>query len=127
MQQYAKCYTPNVRNTLRSFRIKKLFVLPIVILAVLVLAACGGSAPAQGWSAGTVKDGTLFFGVSTPKVFAVDAANGTIKWQYLGEKDKPLVSVDSTAYRRKWQGLFRRGRRNFLCARFHNGFFETAI
>lgn len=79
---------------LRCF-IKQLSVLLIAILAVIFLAACGGT-PAVGWSSATVDNGTVYFGATTPKVYALDATSGVKKWEYAGEQNKPLVAVYST-------------------------------
>jgi len=91
--RYAICAS---RYALRSFRIKPLFLFIIAVFSLLTLAACGGTAPAQGWSSVTLDNGLLYFGSTLPKVFALDSATGTVKWEYKGETDKPLQSVYGT-------------------------------
>jgi outer membrane protein assembly factor BamB len=49
-----------------------------------------------GWSSATLDNGSLYFGATTAKVYALDAATGVKKWEYAGQADKPLQSVYST-------------------------------
>src|SRR6266496_769541 len=57
-----------------EFSIKPLFIFIIAVFSLFTLAACGGSAPAQGWSSATLDNGSLYFGSTLPKVYALDAA-----------------------------------------------------
>lgn len=78
---------------LRRIRIKKLFWLFASLFSLVVVTACAGGTPTQGWSSATLADGTVYFGGTNGKLYALDASAGGLKWVYAGEQNKPLTGV----------------------------------
>lgn len=65
---------------IRSRRAAKLTLLVAVVLGPLVAASCTGTAPAKGWSGGTVSNGDLYFGSMTGKLVEINISAGSSPW-----------------------------------------------
>lgn len=57
-------------------------MLVVLLGLVLLLTACGGAAPAVGWSRPVLGADTLYVSSRGGKVYALDAASGNKKWQF---------------------------------------------
>ncbi len=52
----------------------------LLALVMVALAGCGGQAPASAWPGLTPGDGVVYL-TATAKVFAINVADGSKKWE----------------------------------------------
>ena len=68
---------------------KKWGLLPTIVIAVLFMTSCSGSAPSASWPELTVAGGTVYAALTDGRVHALDADTGSEKWVFPAEVSKP--------------------------------------
>lgn len=70
---------------------KQRLLILISLTLILILSACSGRrVSVSGWAGVTVADGTAYLAYG-PQVFAVNASNGSLKWEYPDEPENKVT------------------------------------
>lgn len=68
----------------------RLGLLPVLLLLLVLAAACGRVANPEGWAGGVVVDDVMYTGTMDGTLLAIDAATGGARWEFdsLGGEDE---------------------------------------
>jgi len=81
-------------NDLMTLKITRSAVTLFAMLATAFLLMGCGAAPATGWASARVVDQIVYVASTTGRMMALNAADGSVKWQF--PTDKSLGSLYST-------------------------------